>query len=55
MNLSADHVLMVVYRKTNQPEKAKALIDPLLEDLPLYHAARFEQLYHGGRLRSSYR
>lgn len=45
MNLSADHVLMVVYRKTNQPEKAKALIDPLLEDLPLYHAARFEQLY----------
>ncbi len=47
MNLSADHVLMVVYRKTNQPEKVKALIDPLLEDLPLYHAARFEQLYQG--------
>lgn len=47
MNLSADHVLMVVYRKTNQREKAKALIDPLLEDLPLYHAARFEQLYQG--------
>lgn len=47
MNLSADHVLMVVYRKTNQSEKAKALIDPLLEDLPLYHAARFEQLYQG--------
>lgn len=47
MNLSADHVLMVVYHKTNQPEKAKALIDPLLEDLPLYHAARFEQLYQG--------
>ena len=47
MNLSADHVLMVVYRKTNQPEKAKVLIDPLLEDLPLYHAARFEQLYQG--------
>ena len=47
MNLSADHVLMVVYRKTNQPEKAKALIDPLLEDFPLYHAARFEQLYQG--------
>ena len=47
MNLSADHVLMVVYRKTNHPEKAKALIDPLLEDLPLYHAARFEQLYQG--------
>lgn len=47
MNLSADHVLMVVYRKTNQPEKAKALIEPLLEGLPLYHAARFEQLYQG--------
>lgn len=47
MNLSADHVLMVVYRKTNQPEKAKALIDPLLEKFPLYHAARFEQLYLG--------
>ena len=47
MNLSADHVLMVVYRMTNQTEKAKALIDPLLEDLPLYHAARFEQLYQG--------
>ena len=47
MNLSADHVLMVVYRKTNQREKAKVLIDPLLEDLPLYHAARFEQLYQG--------
>lgn len=42
MNLSADHVLMVVYRKTGQPDKAKAIIDPLLEDLPLYHAARFE-------------
>lgn len=42
MNLSADHVLMVVYRKTNQQEKAKAVINSLLEDLPLYHAARFE-------------
>lgn len=42
MNLNADHVLMVVYRKTGQPDKAKAIIDPLLEDLPLYHAARFE-------------
>lgn len=42
MNLNADHVLMVVYRKTGQPDKAKAIIDPLLENLPLYHAARFE-------------
>lgn len=47
MNLSADHVLMVVYRKTNRPEKAQAIIEPLLEELPLYHAARFEQLYQG--------
>lgn len=47
MNLTADHVLMVVYRKTDRPEKAKALIKSLLEDLPLYHAARFEQLYLG--------
>lgn len=47
MNLTADHVLMVVYRKTGRPEKAKALIESLLEDLPLYHAARFEQLYLG--------
>lgn len=46
-NLSADHVLMVVYRKTGNPDKAKALIEPLLEDLPLYHPARFEQLYLG--------
>ena len=47
MNLSADHVLMVVYRKTGRLKEAKALINPLLEDLPLYHAARFEQLYQG--------
>lgn len=47
MNLSADQVLMVVYRKTNRPEKAKALIEPLLEKLPLHHAARFERLWKG--------
>lgn len=46
-NLSADQVLMVVYRKTARLPEAKALIDPLLEELPLYHAARFEQLYQG--------
>lgn len=49
LNLSADHALMVIYRKTNQPEKAKALIDSVLEKLPLYHAARFERFYQGGR------
>ena len=42
MNLSADHVLMVAFRKTNQLEKAKAVIHALQEDLPLYHIARFE-------------
>ena len=47
-NLSADHALMVIYRKMNQPEKAKALIDSVLENLPLYHAARFERFYQGG-------
>ncbi len=48
LNLSADHALMVIYRKTNQIEKAKALIDSVLDKLPLYHAARFEQFYQGG-------
>lgn len=43
LNLEASHVLMVAYRKNNQPEKAKAIIDPLLEELPLYHVARFEK------------
>ncbi len=47
-NLSADHALMVIYRKMNKPEKAKALIDSVLENLPLYHAARFERFYQGG-------
>ena len=48
LNLSADHVLMVVYRKTNQPEKAKAIISSLLEELPLYHVARFENYLLNG-------
>lgn len=49
INLTAQHVLMVVYRKTNRKEKAKALISSLLEELPLFHAARFESyLLDGG-------
>lgn len=42
LNLTAQHVLMVVYRKTNQKEKAKSIISSLLDEFPLYHAARFE-------------
>ncbi len=41
-NLTALHVLMVVYRNNNQTHKVKDLIISLLEELPLYHAARFE-------------
>lgn len=41
-NLTARQVLMIVYRKTNRLEKAKAVISSLLEELPLYHVARFE-------------
>lgn len=47
MNLDARQVLMVVYRKTAQPEKAKAQINAVLADMPLYHFARFEQLTAG--------
>lgn len=47
MNLDARQVLMVVYRKTSQPEKAKEQIHAVLTDMPLYHFARFEQLYLG--------
>lgn len=48
LNLSADHVLMVVYRKTGQKDKAKAIIDPLQEELPLYHVARYESYLLNG-------
>lgn len=43
MNLDASRVLMVVYRLTDQPEKAEKIISSLLEELPLFHAVRFEQ------------
>ena len=48
LNLTAQHVLMVIYRKTNRSEKAKAVISSLLEELPLYHVARFENYLLGG-------
>lgn len=47
MNLDARQVLMVAYRKTSQTEKAKEQIRTVLADMPLYHFARFEQLYAG--------
>lgn len=49
LNLIAQHVLMIIYRKTNQLEKGKAVISSLLEEFPLYHVARFEKyLLDGG-------
>ncbi len=44
MNLGARQVLMVVYRKTGQKEKATQQIETVLADWPLYHFARYEQL-----------
>ena len=38
---------MIAYRKMGQMNKAKAVIDSLLDDLPLYHLARFEDLLLG--------
>lgn len=46
-NLSADQVLMTVYRKSGRPAEAKTLITKVLTDCPLYHAARFEQYLSG--------
>ena len=43
MNLDARQVLMVVFRKTNQKDKALEQINLVLENLPLYHFARYEQ------------
>lgn len=42
MNLDARQLLMVAYRKSLQPEKAKEQIDYVLNELPLYHFARYE-------------
>lgn len=43
MNLGARQVLMVVYRKTGQKEKARQQIETVLADWPLYHFARYEE------------
>lgn len=41
-NLTAKQLLLVTYRQTGRTDKAQALLSSLLEELPLYHAARFE-------------
>ena len=51
MNLDARQVLMVVYRKTSQSEKAKEQYQQVLAKMPLYHFARFEELYAGNQLK----
>lgn len=38
---------MIAYLKDGTDDKAKAVIDSLLDDLPLYHLARFEDLLLG--------
>lgn len=48
INLSANQVLLVVYRKTEQPDKASTLIATLLNEWPLFHAARYEKYLSGG-------
>lgn len=45
LNLDARQVLMVVYRKTERLAEAQQQIKTVLADLPLYHFARWEQLY----------
>lgn len=41
-NFNAQMVLVVTYRKMNQNSKAATMVSTLLEELPLYHMARFE-------------
>lgn len=41
-NLGGIQALLVAYRKSGQSAKAQAILSTLLEELPLYHAARFE-------------
>lgn len=43
LNFTANQVQLVVYRKTGQTDKAKALISSLLDEYPLYHYAWFEK------------
>ena len=41
-NLSAHQLLLLAYRKTGETAKAKEKIEAILEALPLYHGARYE-------------
>ena len=43
MNFDARQVLMVAFRKTGQPKKAQEQIDFVLQQMPLYHMARYEE------------
>ncbi|MCE2616137.1 DUF5107 domain-containing protein [Phocaeicola oris] len=51
-NLSSLRLLMTIYRKTNASDKAKELINKVLEDDPLYHPVRFEA-YKAGIINKS--
>lgn len=49
MNLDARQLLMLVYRQTGKTEQAKEQIQYVLDRLPLYHAARFEEAWLAGK------
>lgn len=46
-NLSAERLLMTIYRKSNQSAKARDLIEKVLKDEPLYHPVRYEAYKSG--------
>ncbi|MCC8172156.1 MAG: DUF5107 domain-containing protein [Parabacteroides sp.] len=48
-NLHARHLLAVVYRNTNRPEKARETIASVLGDMPLFHPLRFEECLLGNQ------
>ncbi|MDD4589864.1 MAG: DUF5107 domain-containing protein [Parabacteroides sp.] len=51
-NLSTQRLLAALYRKSNQPEKGKAILATILKEAPLYHPARYED-YLAGELTKS--
>lgn len=44
-NTTAEVLLALIYRKTGRHAMAQAVLDRILEEQPLLHAARFEKLY----------
>lgn len=48
-NYSAQTLLLTIYRKTNQSDKAAALIANTLKEVPLYHPVRYEA-YKAGKM-----